>query len=139
MERSASIHWLKDALYLIVNYFEGSGSAIPLLFTLKRAAPHEPVDLSAHIWLSVLYRAQVHDKRPYAINHWTYHYYVNFIQDTGNTVILSSEPWYTRNGATGPGIVKCYIYSVSKTTLRYQSVREDYIDACPRNRYEKWN
>ncbi|MFT4074660.1 MAG: hypothetical protein QM647_03945 [Asticcacaulis sp.] len=139
MVRSASLHWLKDNRHLIINYFEGSGTDIPLLFVLKPSQTHNPVKLSELVWPSVLKRAGIPYTPTNASSHWVYHYYVNFIEDKDERLLISAQPWYTQKGDEGPGIVKCYIYSISKATLRYRFVREDNIDNCPRNPDEKWN
>jgi len=139
MERSASLHWLHDNRHLVVNYFAGAGSDIPLFFTLKAGKTRLPANLAARVYTDAVRRVPVQDRRPYGVSRQIYHYYVNFIEDTGGDVLISAEPWYILHGYEGEGASKCFIYSVSKTTLRYSFVREDNIDNCPRNPDEKRN
>jgi hypothetical protein len=115
MSRSASLHWLDDGAHLIVNYQSGSGSAEPLVILLpsrpQSAQAAAPIDLSEVVFGDVLKRVNKSSEQ-------VYHFYAYFTADTGDRVLISAEPVYTRRGKTGPGASACLIYSVDKATFR---------------------
>ena len=139
MERSASAHWLRDNRTLVVNYFAGSDATLPLMFPLSPGPLRAPVDLAKLVAPSVIEKLPIADRRPVGVNRKIYHYYVNFVEDAGDRLIVSADPEFTLKGDTGPGGGRCYIYSVSKTTLRYRFVRADDDETCPHNADEKWD
>lgn len=139
MVRDAYPHWLADGRHLIVNYYEGSGSTIPLAFDLTQGAG-APINLAEVVLRPSLQRAGITDPHSFGINRWLYHYYVTYMDDGPAHVTVSAQLWYTPHGREGEGIVKCYVYSIDKATFRhYHFVREvTDEDACPGNDHETW-
>jgi len=133
MESSAALHWLRGGRHAVVNYFDGSGAAQPLLFNLGEAKP--PTDLAEMVFPDVLKR--IHKRRSQV-----YHYYVYFIADEGKRITISASPEFTLVGDEGQGDSRCYIYSIDKITLKYHFVQRlpyDDTHPCPHNPDEKWD
>ncbi len=133
MEAGAMLHWLKDDKYAVINYFDGSGAAQPLLFNLGRAK--HPTDLAELVFPDVL-------KRIHKRSSQVYHYYVYFIADEGRRITISASPDFTLVGDEGQGDSRCYIYSIDKITLKYHFVQRlpyDDTHPCPHNPDEKWD
>lgn len=133
MESSAALHRMKDGKYAVINYFDGSGAAQPLLFNLNKKQP--PADLAALIFPDILARIHKHKSQ-------VFHYYVYFLKDEGKRITISANPIFTLVGDNGPGDGRCYIYSVEKATVRYHFVKslpEGDSHPCPYNQDEKWD
>jgi hypothetical protein len=133
MDASAMVHWLRDDKYAIVNYFDGSSAAQPLLFNLVKAK--HPTDLAELVFPDVLKR--IHKRRSHV-----YHYYVYFIADEERRITISASPDFTLVGDEGQGDSRCYIYSIDKITLKYHFVQRlayDDTHPCPHNPDEKWD
>jgi len=140
MEHSAQVHWLKDNSYLVVNYLTGGSLSTPLFFTLKSDRIHQPSNLANLIRADVERRANQSALGKGKGGTWLYHYYVDYIEDDGAGMTIAAETTLAPDEAHNlDGTDKCYVYRVSKTTLRYRFVRESDIDNCPRNPDEKWN
>lgn len=137
MVRDAYPHWLTDKRHLIVNYYDGSGSSIPLVINLTRHSP-TPVNLADLVLRPTLLRARIPDLRPFAVNSWLYHYYVAYLDDGPSHVTVSAQIWYTPYGRNGEGIVKCYVYSIDKATFRHYRFVREVKNNCPGNENETW-
>ncbi len=136
MERSASVYWLEDRRHVIVNYFEGSGSTRPIAILLPQdhssRRGNAVIDLAKLLYPDVL-------KRIHKRSRQVYHYYVYFVEDRGNRIVISALPEFVINGDSGPGDGRCLIYSIDKTTFRYRFVRgwrDTDEHPCPQNRDE---
>ncbi len=133
MERSAWVHWLPGGQILIVNYFQGSGTTMPLVFQLKQGPVKEPIDLSALVFPDVLKR--IHHRR-----NQVYHYYVNYVSDEDRDIVISAEPQFVLKGDEGPGDGRCYLYRVDKATFsHYRFIKEVPEDNCPSHPEEHWS
>jgi len=133
MERSAWAHWLPGGKILIVNYFQGSGTTMPLVFALKPGPVKRPVDLSKLVYSDIIKRIHHHRNQ-------VYHYYVNYVLDEGQSIIIGAEPWFVKHGNEGEGDTRCYLYRVDKATFRhFRFIREVQDESCPANADERWD
>lgn len=133
MERSAWAHWLPGGKILIVNYFQGSGTTMPLVFALKPGPVKRPVDLSKLVYSDVIKR--IHHRR-----NQVYHYYVDYVSDEGRSIVIAAEPNFIKHGDEGEGDSRCYLYRVDKATFRhFRFVKEVREGDCPTNADERWD
>ncbi|EGF92281.1 hypothetical protein ABI_07150 [Asticcacaulis biprosthecium C19] len=138
MDRSASVHWLKDGRTLIVNHFAGSGWTEPLVIALApESLSATPENLADLLFPDVLKRLNRRREQ-------VYHYYANYIGDVASRILVSVQADYVLSGDTGPANARCFIYSVDKAELSgYRFEREvpwqDGDLTCPHHPDEKWD